>query len=204
MPNWVDNILVIGHPDKEMQKRLLGAYRRGKLGQEFVPMPDEYLKDDRWHDWRNVNWGTKWDMGEGQYGRPPGQRGDKLELRFDTAWSPPFALYLELHRLGFDIDASYYEANVAGCGRILNNDHRGFGIDCWNPVCVRRFIDPDLVERFAIDDSGHYDEEDDPCDHGDEPWLETDTLDQLVAGYRDLHAAFDQHLSKIAGKAKQP
>ena len=113
MPNWVDNILVIGHPDKEMQKRLLGAYRRGKLGQEFVPMPDEYLKDDRWHDWRNVNWGTKWDVTPYEWDR----NGNSITLTFDSAWSPPVTLYETLTEEGWYVSAKYHEPGCVFIGK---------------------------------------------------------------------------------------
>ena len=204
MPNWCENIVVIGHPDQKMQERLVGAYERGKLGQEFLPMPEEYHKDARWYDWRNANWGTKWDFGQGEHGCPPVHRDGRVELRFDTAWLPPFQFYLELRRLGFDIDVSYYEPGVGGCGRIVNDDHRCFGIDCWNPDCVRRFVDPDLVERFAIDEGSRHDEEDGPCAHGDEQWFDTSSLEETVMGYRDLRAKHDAMLKVIAGMNKQP
>lgn len=200
MPNWCENILVIGHPDQKMQKRLVGAYKRGKLGQEFLPMPDEYLKDGRSCEWRFTNWGTKCDFGQGTHGRQPVQRGGRVELRFDTAGSPPLELYLELRRLGFEIEASYYEPGAAFCGRVLNDDHRCFGIDCWNPACVRRFIDPDLVERFAMDDGSLHDEEGEPCDHGDESWMETSSLEESVASRRSFLAMANAMWAAITGK----
>jgi hypothetical protein len=182
MPNWCENVLVVGHADPNMVERFLKGYESGDLGQEFVPMPAEYLEDQRWYDWRVDQWGTKWKFGQGDYGRAPVQREGKVEVRFDTAWSPPHGLYLELRRLGFDIDASCYEPGVAFCGRVLGDECTSYGIDCWNPECVRRFIDRDLVDLFSIDDGCLYDEE--SCEHDETPWFDVHSLEHVVASCR--------------------
>ena len=49
---------------------------------KLIPMPPEYLNDDRWYDWRIKNWGTKWNAyDEGSDG--------VSTISFLTAWSPP-------------------------------------------------------------------------------------------------------------------
>lgn len=183
MPNWCENVLVVKHNDEKMARRFVRAYKRGKLGQEFLPMPRECGEGDKWHDWRIANWGTKWDFGQGDDGWAPVRRNDKIEVRFNTAWSPPLGLYLELRRLGFDVDASFYEPGAGVCGRVIGDEIRSFGIDCWNPACVRRFIDRDIVKSFSIDDGSMLDEED-TCGHGDEPWREVHKLQETVAKHR--------------------
>ena len=70
---------------------------KGEVGEVPVaPKPDEPYgtyrfkstnnADDRWYDWRNQNWGTKWDCYEVQIDEelPYG-----FEVTFDTAWAPP-------------------------------------------------------------------------------------------------------------------
>lgn len=187
MPNWCENVLVVGHADQKMLRRFVRGYKSGNLGQEFVPMPPEFEEGEKWYDWRIMNWGTKWDFGQGDYGRPPVRRDSKVEVRFDTAWSPPLGFYFELRRLGFEIDASFYEPGVGVCGRVIGDEVRSFGIDCWDPACIRRFVDRDLVEGFSIDDGSMLDEED-TCEHGDEPWCELSNLEETVAKHRDVWA----------------
>jgi len=43
-------------------------------------------QDDRWYDWRNFNWGTKWEACDVKITQ---DYTDFLEITFNTAWSPP-------------------------------------------------------------------------------------------------------------------
>ena len=45
-----------------------------------------------WYDWARINWGTKWDAGNVDNE----SEGDKIQVRFDTAWSPPEAWFVTL------------------------------------------------------------------------------------------------------------
>jgi len=185
MPNWCSNILVVGHGDQKLLRRFLRGYRKGKLAQEFLPMPPEYKKDSRWHDWRVLNWGVKWDFGQGENGAPPVQRDGEVEVRFSTDWTPPIEFYLEMRLLGFDINAAFYEPGVGFCGRVRNDEFEDFGIRCWKPDCVRRFIASDLVELFGIHDDSTQDPGDEGvCDHGNEPWRDAGTLQMTVESNR--------------------
>jgi hypothetical protein len=62
--------------------------------QNIVPMPDEKNKDEDWYQWRLDNWDTKWDSCEAVLK----ERMDSLVYSFDTAWSPPMNIYLELSK----------------------------------------------------------------------------------------------------------
>lgn len=44
-------------------------------------------QDDRWYDWRNANWGTKWDCYDLSIGEEDMPNG--FEASFNTAWCPP-------------------------------------------------------------------------------------------------------------------
>lgn len=188
MPNWCENILIVGHGDQKMLSRFRRGYESGDLGQEFLPMPAEYHKDEKWHAWRTTHWGTKWAFGQGDHGWPPVEVDGKVEVRFDTAWSAPFEFYLELRRLGYDINATFYEPGMCLCGGVLDDESRVFSIDCWNPTCVRRFIDRDLVELFAIDDGSLYDDEQGLCEHDDKPWFQAGPLAKTVDDRRAFRA----------------
>jgi len=41
MPNWCSNTLTISHPDREMMKRVIEAYNKNRLLDEFIPIPLE-------------------------------------------------------------------------------------------------------------------------------------------------------------------
>ena len=43
-------------------------------------------QDDRWYDWRNKYWGTKWEACDIEITQDD---EDFLEVTFNTAWSPP-------------------------------------------------------------------------------------------------------------------
>jgi len=43
---------------------------------------------DNWYDWKVTNWGTKWSI-DGESIQFYDEDEDRIELHFDTAWSPP-------------------------------------------------------------------------------------------------------------------
>ena len=45
MPNWCSNTLEIHHADKKMMRRFVKSWNRGRLLDEFIPVPPE-LKDN--------------------------------------------------------------------------------------------------------------------------------------------------------------
>ena len=58
---------------------------KGEIMWETYNFPDG-TNDDRWYSWCISNWGTKWDACDVDIEFEDSQI---LELRFDTAWSPP-------------------------------------------------------------------------------------------------------------------
>ncbi len=109
MPNHVTNTLSIslkeGVDQEAFLKKLAGEDGRDVIDFDVIITAPENMfrggisltdKEDcrtkgipNWYDWQIENWGTKWnayeqsleDLGYGV-----------LELRFDTAWSPPFPI----------------------------------------------------------------------------------------------------------------
>ena len=45
---------------------------------------------DNWYDWRNANWGTKWNAGETYYDP------EMEQMQFDTAWSIPQPIFAKI------------------------------------------------------------------------------------------------------------
>ena len=90
-PDWENTPLT----ENELQQYSFSD-PRGQVG-ELPVMSDEPMmglrfkstgkQDDRWYDWRNQNWGTKWDaysMSIDDDSMPNG-----FEVEFETAWCPP-------------------------------------------------------------------------------------------------------------------
>jgi len=91
------------------------AFKEGKACEHYLPMPE----GEDWYDWNIENWGTKWDIGSDNgevHGLNPTVVDNEATMSFDSAWSPPIGLYEELDRLGFMVDASYFEPGIGYCG----------------------------------------------------------------------------------------
>jgi hypothetical protein len=103
------------------------AYKEGKVCDHYLPVPrtddGELIIDqthpDYWYNWCVNNWGTKWDIGSDNgevHGLNPTIVDNEATMSFDSAWSPPIGLYEELDRLGFMVDATYFEPGMGYCG----------------------------------------------------------------------------------------
>jgi hypothetical protein len=117
MPNWCLNNLTVEHSDPAMVDRFEAAYNRGETCNEFIPVPEDI--GEGWYDFCVNNWGTKWDIGcenNRTHGLKPTRVGNQVTVTFDSAWAPPIGLYEELDRLGFMVDATYFEPGMAYCG----------------------------------------------------------------------------------------
>lgn len=101
MPNWCDDILTIHGPEEDLEKfraklRTLTDDTPRLSFDALHPMPEE--EEDNWHEWRLVNWGTKWDITDNELGElPSSDSPGLLEYGFSTAWSPPIALVQKLN-----------------------------------------------------------------------------------------------------------
>ena len=89
-PDWPNTPL--------MSKDVQGlVYDRGKVGELPVKVdaPFETYRfssgevDDRWYDWRNQNWDTKWDAYDVVV---TDDDPECTEIEFNTAWAPPEAI----------------------------------------------------------------------------------------------------------------
>ena len=90
-PDWKNTPLT----ENELQQYSFSK-PRGEVG-ELPVMSDEPMmglrfkstgiQDDRWYDWRNQNWGTKWDAYSMEIDDDSMPNG--FEVEFETAWAPP-------------------------------------------------------------------------------------------------------------------
>ena len=123
MPNWCQNNVTISGDEKKVKAFVkFVSSKQSKFDfNKIYPMPKELegtvsgsedLKSDEqkanselwkvefgadnWYDWRNMHWGTKWELNSDDI--EVEDEGDYVEYSFDTAWSPPLGILEELNR----------------------------------------------------------------------------------------------------------
>ena len=88
---------------------------RGKVGELPVESESEYrglefkstgVADDRWYDWRNQNWGTKWDCYDLTIDEDELPNG--FTASFNTAWAPPEAVADAIKEQFDDLSMSWF------------------------------------------------------------------------------------------------
>ena len=65
MAEYCDIQARITHDDPKMRQRLIDAYRRCRVGQEFLPLAKRFLRSERYCVRREIRWGTPEDFGQG-------------------------------------------------------------------------------------------------------------------------------------------
>ena len=184
MPNWCNNNLVLEHDDPAMITRAYDALERGEFLSEFIPVPedlqivagsvgngDEQKELERktaenrekygygnWYDYCVGEWGTKWDVGgQGQSDIHPD--GRMLHTSFDSAWSPPVNAYEKLEKLGFRVEAQFYEGGMAFAGTYSDGNCDELNLEGMTADEIEQDY-PDLDECFGISESmREYEEE---------------------------------------------
>ena len=171
MPNWCENSVKLTHQDPAMIKRVEDAFNQERLFDEFTPTPkelnypegfEEGYSDElvlRWEEQKKSNlekygysdwygfhiaeWGTKWEAEtDKEYITTDGNRAD---LYFRTAWSPPIPFYSKLLQLGFQIEAYYYGEGNDFAGKWIDGESTEYEITDFNSV-------PDeIVDAFGIE-----------------------------------------------------
>ena len=196
MPNWCDNSISISHADPAMMQRLDNAFKEGKFLNEFVPCPIELLDEvaigegyherneaheaaniekfghSSWYTWRIENWGTKWEISEGEFDYDP--ETNSATGWFQSAWSPPVTAMEALTDLGFIVELRYREEGMSFVGEYTSED----GDDCYNVDFEdedwRDSIPQNLIDDFNLEeDYENYlewnkDEEDEDDDDSEE------------------------------------
>lgn len=177
MPNWCGNTLTISHEDPAMILRAKEAFAEGRFLAEFIPVPkelnivagrvsniDEQAKLEAqekanrekygyatWYDFCVSEWGTKWDVGDGQ-GINSWTDND-LVVYFDSAWSPPIEAYGKLIDLGFSVHATYYEPGCAFAGIWEDGYDDHYDLSGMDSGDVIQQVPQELDESFGISES---------------------------------------------------
>ena len=138
MPNWCNNRVTVFSDDTESVKKIKEIFESkdsvfGKIIQEpdWKRLPNEKgefpkvkqhfgkdgqlmfethefpdgKNDDRWYHWNISNWGTKWDACHVEIDY---YDDSQIEMRFDTAWSPPEPICKRLREMFEDIHISWF------------------------------------------------------------------------------------------------
>lgn len=120
MPNWCDNVTTFSHQDKEKIDALENVLEDSQDNEVFYHLrPRPADQEENWYDWNCTNWGTKWDIHTIDWER---QDDNTIWISFETAWSPPTALYEFLVEQGWKIEAYYHEGGCAYCGKFTTED----------------------------------------------------------------------------------
>ena len=113
MPNWCDNTLTITHTDKSKLDAIdvVLSNKDSKDGLFNIIRPNPTGEWD--YAWSVDNWGSKWDASIHDWER---QDDNTIWVSFDSAWSPPIALYEFMEEEGYTVEAMYWESGMAYCG----------------------------------------------------------------------------------------
>jgi hypothetical protein len=142
-------MVTLSHPDKskidaldaELSNRDNESYRSiGEFFNHLRPNPSGEWQ----YDWSVENWGSKWDAGIIDF-----ERRDDTEIwvSFESAWSPPTALYEFLMNEGWKVYAVYYEPGM-GYGGIFDSENGGddyYELD-WTSREVIENLPGDLID----------------------------------------------------------
>ena len=123
MPNWCSNNVEFHNDDVaevaklEAHLKFLDSRKKGESAESglfayFVPRPPE--EEDSWYEWNVSNWGTKWEASIYSWTKI---NDNSITMNFDTAWSPPTALYEFLAaNTEWYVTATYYEPGMSFVG----------------------------------------------------------------------------------------
>ena len=144
-----------------MQKLMArrGKTYNEKYGKELEQFTEQlnlkYFGYKDWYDFCVSEWGTKWDVGIGDYGSiltADDARKTRISVAFDSAWSPPLSAYEKLKEMGFYIEAYYYESGMGYCGRWLDGEDECYEVPNKSEA-VREYIPSYIDAQFRIYES---------------------------------------------------
>ena len=152
MPNWCNNTVTLRHDDVSKIEMIMEECKKEEeteLFQMLRKRPDD--QDDNWYDWNVTNWGTKWDVRPEYYDRID---DNTIQLGFDTAWSPPLALYEYLTSEGYFVKAKFHESGMCFVGDYVDGDTDTFEYDKYLDSLqkLRDYIPEDLFEYANLED----------------------------------------------------
>jgi len=162
MPNWCSNTIEIEGTKEQINAFV--SFLDEQTGKEwfsfFKPTPPE-LKEEGWYEWNVENWGTKWNCDAQDWVKVenPNEDQSSVTFWFDSAWSPPTALYEFIEATStLNIKASYNEGGMGFVGEFVD------GVDeCFNYECLEDLdsIPEHLVDEWNLAEQMEMNEEED-------------------------------------------
>lgn len=168
MPNWCTNNVTLSHTDPNMISRAVKAVKSGNLLKEFISPPEDFDYENEWYSWNTDNWGVKWDVGDESSVDYYNEGNTTVTLYFDSAWCPPIEAYEKFEKLGFEIEAYYFEPGMSFCGKYNNGMDSYYDIHECNVDWINENIPDDIVDTLSIDSYYEDDEEDEFEDEEEE------------------------------------
>jgi hypothetical protein len=169
MPNWCYNSATLTHSDKTKIDALEEELKKQKSQpfQHLCPNPS-----GEWdYGWSCDNWGSKWDAQVSDYER---EDDHTIVMHFDTAWSPPIALYEYLSNEEWGIQALYHEPGMGFAGKFEDGFDDYYEYDYTNRDDVENL--PEDIADFtnAMDDLEQWESEQ-QAEEEENAYLETVT-----------------------------
>jgi hypothetical protein len=156
MPNWVYNTVTVSSRDTRTiakLKRELQVEENPFSFEAVIPQPPE--EEVNWYNWRVDNWGTKWDSSDA---RIMHEAPDSITYYFETAWSLPTPLLIELSRQNPDLVVRNEYEEEQGWGGILEVvEGEVFTLDEYDiPYCHKDIADRGRECPCVSDDEQYY------------------------------------------------
>jgi hypothetical protein len=154
MPNWCYNSVTVSHEEKTKIDGLEQELLKDKAE------PFNYLRPNptgEWdYAWSCENWGTKWDVSMMDWER---EDDNTIVMHFDSAWSPPIAMYEFLESEGWSVRAYYHEPGMGFAGRFEDGYDDYYEFNYTNREEIENL--PEEIADFANvwDDLERYEEE---------------------------------------------
>ena len=144
MPNWCDNSVRLTSSKEKIDAlaAVLENEDDRQVFQHLRPRPAD--QEENWYDWNINHWGTKWDLSLIDWNRDD---DETIWISFETAWSPPIAIYEYLSENDWYVDAVYHEGGMGFCGiwQDGEDDYYEYNLDDWESIdCL-----PDEVKDFT-------------------------------------------------------
>jgi len=121
MPNWCYNFAVLTSPSRKVYEQLLKSIEENVWFETFAPLGiDSEIFDNSWYYNQAIEiWKTKWAAKDVEI-LNQNDEDFVLEIRFETAWSPPTGVYSILSKLhGIDVNAFFDEEGCDFFGRCV-------------------------------------------------------------------------------------
>ena len=116
-PNWKTIPLKGNEKRNHFEDKPLGKKGELPIIEEIKLSDNEVMKslkfkstnvqDTRWYDWRLEKWDTKWDVPKDAIEITQVNNGH-IVIGFDTAWSPPIAIYKKLRDKFKDVTIAWW------------------------------------------------------------------------------------------------